>query len=55
MRIIIILRNADYHHLTQCDLSETDYGRDVADLGTLNLSDYQEAAMTKVRRIAMVN
>jgi hypothetical protein len=51
------LGDADYHHLTQCEtledvklnLSETDYGSAVADLGTLNPSDLQAAAITKVR------
>ena len=51
------LGDADYHHLTQCEtledvklnLSETDYGSAIADLGTLNPADLQAAAITKVR------
>ena len=51
------LADADYHHLTQCEtledvklnLSETDYGTAIADLGGLNPAALQEAAITKVR------
>ena len=51
------LSDADYHHLTQCEtledvklnLSETDYGDAVADMGDLNPSDLQKVAIEKVR------
>jgi len=50
------LADADYHHLTQCEtledvklnLSETDYGTAIADLGGLNPAALQEAAITKL-------
>lgn len=50
------LSDADYHHLTQCEtledvklnLSETDYGDAVADMGDLNPSDLQKVAIEKL-------
>ena len=50
------LADADYHHLTQCEtlddvklnLSETDYGDALADMGTLIPTGLQKAAVEKV-------
>lgn len=50
------LTDADYHHLTQCEtlddvklnLSETDYGDALADMGTLIPTGLQKAAVEKV-------
>ena len=50
------LKDSDYHHLTQCDtlddiklnLTESDYGEAVADIGTLTPSGLQAAAIGKV-------
>ena len=50
------LKDADYHHITQCEnledvklnLSETDYADAVADMAVLTPSDLQAAAIKKV-------
>jgi hypothetical protein len=50
------LTDADYHHLTQCEtlddvklnLSESDYGDALADMGTLIPTGLQKAAVEKV-------
>lgn len=50
------LSDADYHHLTQCEtlddvklnLSETDYGDALADMGALIPTGLQKAAVEKV-------
>ena len=50
------LKDADYHHITQCEnledvklnLSETDYSDAVADMTVLTPSDLQAAAIKKV-------
>lgn len=50
------LSDADYHHLTQCEtlddiklnLNETDYGGNVADIGSMTPSGFQSVAVQKV-------
>ena len=50
------LKDADYHHLTQCEtlddvklnLTETDYADSIADMNTLTPNSLQKAAIEKV-------
>lgn len=57
------LKDADYHHITQCEsledvklnLSETDYADAVADMAVLTPSDLQAAAIQKVSGTVVVH
>lgn len=52
------LKDADYHHLTQCEtlddvklnLTETDYAEALADANTMTPSTFQKVAVDKVCR-----
>jgi V-type H+-transporting ATPase subunit d len=56
------LRDADYHHLTQCEtlddarlnLTETDYSEALADSSTMTPASLQKAAIEKVSRLDTV-
>jgi V-type H+-transporting ATPase subunit d len=56
------LKDADYHHLTQCEslddirlnMTESDYNEVLADSSTLTPASLQKAAIEKVRKIVFL-
>ena len=57
------LKDADYHHLTQCEtlddvrlnLTETDYSESLADSSTMTPASLQKGAIEKVRIVVGLN